>query len=55
MAHVVLKDLVKTYGAVYAVRDVSLEVPRGAAGARMADHLPLVVVLEADRPCRRAP
>src|SRR6187399_2765596 len=29
MAHVVLKDLVKTYGAVYAVRDVSLTVNDG--------------------------
>ena len=26
MAHVILKDLVKTYGSVYAVRDVSLTV-----------------------------
>ena len=29
MAHVILKDLVKTYGAVYAVRDVSLTVNDG--------------------------
>jgi len=29
-------------------RCVSLEVPRGAAWARMSDHLPLVVELEAD-------
>jgi multiple sugar transport system ATP-binding protein len=29
MAHVVLKDLVKTYGAVYAVKDVSLTVNDG--------------------------
>jgi multiple sugar transport system ATP-binding protein len=29
MAHVILKDLVKTYGAVYAVRDVSLTVDDG--------------------------
>jgi endonuclease/exonuclease/phosphatase family metal-dependent hydrolase len=27
---------------------VSLEVPRGAAWARMSDHLPLVVELEPD-------
>jgi multiple sugar transport system ATP-binding protein len=29
MAHVILKDLVKTYGSVYAVRDVSLTVDDG--------------------------
>jgi len=29
MAHVILKDLVKTYGAIYAVRDVSLTVNDG--------------------------
>jgi multiple sugar transport system ATP-binding protein len=29
MAHVILKDLVKTYGPVYAVRDVSLTVDDG--------------------------
>ena len=29
MAHVILKDLVKTYGAVHAVRDVSLTVEDG--------------------------
>jgi multiple sugar transport system ATP-binding protein len=29
MAHVILKDLVKTYGAVHAVRDVSLTVDDG--------------------------
>jgi endonuclease/exonuclease/phosphatase family metal-dependent hydrolase len=29
-------------------RCTSLEVPRGAAWARMSDHLPLVVELEAD-------
>src|SRR6188508_1253127 len=29
MAHVILKDLVKTYGPVYAVRDVSLTVNDG--------------------------
>src|SRR5918995_1237548 len=29
MAHVILKDLLKTYGAVYAVRDVSLTVNDG--------------------------
>src|SRR5687767_13046236 len=29
MAHVILKDLVKTYGSVYAVREVSLTVSDG--------------------------
>ena len=29
MAQVILKDLVKTYGTVYAVRDVSLTVNDG--------------------------
>ena len=33
MARVVLKDLVKTYGSVYAVRDVSLTVSDGEFAA----------------------